>query len=202
MNIKLYVYDVTIKKNFIVNALYEKNTTIKDLLDVNFPNTNKGIIDKEKRLILRVDYYYHNKKLCWDEHVDNLLVSDFLDRFPEYKQGIYLVINIGGIGCAGNVLEFAVETYNVVNNFIINNPLVMISIGFVFNNLKKWINNKKSECTKFSSFKSSLHSKKVWKINELIESLELEDEDTAILLMLSMGYDYHIDTHTFILKEM
>ncbi|MEG1142460.1 MAG: hypothetical protein RSE41_08485 [Clostridia bacterium] len=205
MKIFLEIHDCLNKNRKLIEVLYNNNTTLQQLFDDNIMNSPKCLSDNVINPLEDVDFYYHNDVLYWDCKINDMLIIDFVKKYPNCKAKIPVNINFGGIGATPNdYLEFATELYLKVNDFVNANPILIMFLGYTLNlckkNIKIWIKKKSNTCLKFSSFKNSLYEKKTWELDDVKKALELSTKD-AIVIMMSMGYSYNKKTKMFSLKR-
>lgn len=206
MNILLVLHDCINKTKVTKKASYDADTAIEDLMSRYFPGyDNIYVYDKKaKCLQSSVDYYFHNQVIFWNKSARRILVEDYIERFPECRDEMELIIPPVGIG-SGNPFDFVKEILMFVNDFINNHPIEIIIIEKMFeiaySQLKKWAEKKKEDNITKQSLMNALYSKKSWDISELQKALEIEDVNSAMLLMISMGFKYDEENKQFVKKE-
>lgn len=199
MKISVNVKDAIAGTKYNCEIEYSNSTKIKDIYNkVAVDNGSPFLITNEDKVLFSVDYYYHNGILHWDENPQELYLVDFLNRFPEYRTSINVGVS-GGLGAAGGLDEFITGIYDIINTFIIENPLAFAVAGLVVDKVIKWAKQKK--CYYFKSFKASIYEKGIWKINDIKKALEINDDDQIKLLMMSLGYEYIEKENKFLLKN-
>lgn len=199
MKITVNVEDAIARKRYKCEIEYNSSTRIKDIFSkIAVEYGSPFLITNEGKILFSVDYYYHKGILYWDEKPQELYVVDFLDRFPEYRRSINVGVS-GGLGAVGGPEEFIKGVYDIINTFIIENPLAYAFAGIVAEKLKNWAKQKK--CYYFKSFKASIYEKGIWKSNEIKKALEINDDEQIKMLMMSLGYEYIEKEDRFLLKN-
>ncbi len=204
MKILLEITNVFEKKSEIMQVNYNPETTVGQLLDKNIIEM-KGVLSQEVINPLEmVDFYYHDDVLYWDVNIYEMLVVDFIRKFPKFRHKIPVCVNFGGIGSTPHeIIEFSIELYNRVNLFVAENPLAVILMGYTIKTckmkIKNWIESK-NNCVKFSSFKNSLYAKPKWKLRDVEKALEI-DAKSAKVVMRAMGYTYNNKNKIFTLTK-
>lgn len=183
---------------------YDENTKIDDLC-INFFSEydNVHVYDSENKYLQpEIDYYFHKGVLRWNQPTKSVLVYDYLERFPACKQkGIYLMVPSGGIG-GGEIFDFVCDLYNMINDFIQNHPAAVYVVTFVIEKAKeeliKWGRKKQKDNISKESLKAAILSRDAWTFRELKKALEIDDIDSAKLLMNILGYQCDDEQELFL----
>lgn len=183
---------------------YDENTKIDDICSNSFSEyDNVHVYDSENKYLQpEIDYYFHRGVLRWNEPTRFVLVCDYLERFPICKQkGIYLMVPSGGIG-GGVIFDFVCDLCKMINDFMLAQPLATCVVSFVaektVKKLMEWGSKKKKDNISKESLKAAILSRDAWTFRELKKALEIDDIDSAKLLMNIFGYQCDDEQELFL----
>ena len=133
-------------------AHYNNTTTIGEVLNAAYPELiEKLICDiKTKRIIDKIDYLYLDCVFHGGENPYEVLVKDFIAKYPECKkEGLLCYTDIGGFG---SPIDTIMELWQEIERFARDNPVIVSLLGAAItqalSRLKKWVLRKKGKLIK------------------------------------------------------
>ena len=187
-------------KVFSKEIAYDEHTTIQNAINQYFPGYEDIIVfDREKnRPCLKLDFYFHEGVIVWNQWTLNVLIVDYLNTFPNCREkGIILKNPIaGGIGGAP-LLDFLEWMFQTANEFYKNHP---VETTLCLKGIKlacSWAKRKIEDRISKYALEKAIHSKKEWTLSQAYKAFDVEDLSTLLIIMDAAGYEYDEENRLF-----